>query len=109
VGPGRHGVQPGPLGVGGLQCNPVRVYVLWARCYDSHRVLGVYRSATRALAMADVGDRVEVRLATKRLISWARSADSVEERDSFAREMLGVVADGVRYWQHNVSEVTLSE
>ena len=88
---------------------PVRemIYVLCARAHDSHRVLNAYSSRMRAQAMAAFGDKLEVRFVTKQYIALARAAETDEERDHWAREMLQVRADGVSYWRHYVVEMEL--
>ena len=102
---------PGETRARGIQRDPaggVMLYAVCARCHDSHRVLRICSSADRAKVLADLGNKLEVSSVTRDYIAFARAADSDEQRDHWAHEMLQIRANGVTHWFHYVQEVKLS-
>lgn len=83
------------------------IYVLCAIAHDSHAVIRAYSSYDRAQVMADLGNMLEVKFVTDHYIALARAAEDIEAREHWAREMLQVRADGVRYWRYYVAMVDL--
>ena len=83
------------------------VYLVCARQHDTFKVLRAYTNPYVARFFAMMGDELERDSKTAILIKRAREAETDDERDTWAMEIMSLETDGVRYWKHYVEPVTL--
>ena len=84
------------------------IYLVCARCHDSHKAAGAYGSRARAEVMAELGNELELKHVTRHYIALARAAETDEERDHWAHAIVNAKADGMAHWYYYVEEVVLS-
>ncbi len=82
------------------------IYVVVARTHDSFRTIKAYPSWGKASVMADIGYQLEVKEMTHRYITYARDAETDDEKAFWTDRMLDILAhSGITEWEYVVREM----